>query len=125
MLAQVELPTWVVTAGGILTAVALLFGGAAFVRGISIKASVVALQSTLEAVTQGNEELRKVNDDLRKELTEAKTAHARLEGQMQILTSHLGEQIAQAVVRALPDAARDPGARTRSTDVPPTGRKRT
>lgn len=84
-----------------------------------------ATKATLDAVILGNEELRKLNDDLRAELSaekllrvedkaQARAEIARLEGQMQLLTGHLGEQIAAAVVRALP--ARDATARTRTGD---------
>lgn len=111
--------------GGLLTVAALVAGGWAVSR-------TSALKSTLELVILGNEELRHANDDLRVKLTEAEEARAkdraehgreiaRLEGQMQILSGHLGDRIAEAVVAALPfhlTGVRDPGARTRATDRP-------
>lgn len=88
----------------------------AFSRVAAIKGSLEAVKATLETVSLGNAELRRTNDDLRAELaTERKerdaeraTASAklaRLEGQMELLTGHLGEQIAAAVIRALPSGS--------------------
>lgn len=104
--------------GVALTLCSVVAGGWAISRAAAIKA-------TLDTVIVGNDELRKLNDELRAELAaekmlrvedkaQARAEYARLEGQMQLLTGHLGEQIAAAVVRALP--ARDAAARTRKDD---------
>lgn len=104
--------------GVALTLCSVVAGGWAVSRAAAIK-------STLDTVIVGNNELRTLNDELRAELAaekalrvedkaQARAEIARLEGQMQLLTGHLGEQIAAAVVRALPQ--RDHLARTRKDD---------
>lgn len=104
--------------GVALTLCSVVAGGWAVSRAAAIKA-------TLDTVIVGNSELRTLNEELRAELVAEKAlrvedkAHARaeiarLEGQMQLLTGHLGEQIAAAVVRSLPQ--RDQSARTRKDD---------
>lgn len=113
-----NIPPVVAALGLALTACSVVAAGWAISRAASIKV-------TLDTVILGNEELRKLNDDLRTELAaekllrvedraQARAEIARLEGQMQLLTGHLGEQIAAAVVRALPQ--RDHLARTRQDD---------
>lgn len=108
------MPAWLAVVGGLLTFISLLAAAISFYRVATVRGTVDALRATLETVTIGNTELRKVNDDLRAELAAAHKDFARIEGQMQMLTGHLGEQIAAAVVAALP--WRDPTARTRATD---------
>ncbi|MDO8391068.1 MAG: hypothetical protein Q7V57_11310 [Actinomycetota bacterium] len=92
--------------GLVLTGGSVMAGAWAIIRSTSIK-------TTLDVVILGNEELRKINDDLRHELAaekllrvedkaQARAEIARLEGQLQVLTGHLGESIAAAVVRSLP-----------------------
>jgi regulator of replication initiation timing len=112
-----DIPSWMAGVGILLTTAAVVAGGWAVSRTAAIKA-------TLETVILGNDELRKTNDDLRQELAqeranraadhaEHKAKMARLEGQMQMLTGHLGEQIATAVTAAI---SRNSQSRDRSTD---------
>lgn len=101
----VDMPSWLVVVGGLLSSASLLAGAVAFYRVAAVRGTVDALRATLETVTLGNDELRKVNDDLRRELGEAHKDFARLEGQLQMLTGHLGGQIAAAVIAALPPRA--------------------
>lgn len=109
---------WLAAVGLGLTALSVIAGGWAVSRAASIK-------QTLDTVILGNDELRKVNDDLRHELAaeklqrvddkaQARAEIARLEGKLQVITAQLGDQIAQAVVRALPDRT---STRTRKDDI--------
>jgi len=109
---------WLAAIGLGLTALSVIAGGWAVSRATSIK-------QTLDTVILGNDELRKVNDDLRHELADEKLLRvedkaqaraeiARLEGKLQVLTAQLGDQIAAAVVRAMPERATS--IRTRKDD---------
>jgi hypothetical protein len=104
--------------GMALTGLSVVAGGWAVSRAASIK-------QTLDTVILGNNELRRVNDDLRAELAherlqrvedkaQARAEIARLEGQLQVLTGHMGDTIAAAVVHAMSN--RSPITRTRKDD---------
>jgi hypothetical protein len=106
-----DIPTWVAIIVAVLGIVGTVAAAVAVFRQVAIKAS-------LATIIEANAELRKSNDDLRRDLADERLARANLEGKLEVFTTHFAQQIIDIVtktVQTTQDAVRA-GARTRVGD---------
>jgi regulator of replication initiation timing len=90
----IDVPAWVAIVGAVFGAVSLIATSVAVGRQRAIRTS-------LDTLIEANEGLRKANDDLRAELKIEQEKRAQLEGRLDAVTSHLAEQIINAVAAAV------------------------
>lgn len=104
---------------GYVAAIVALLGLAGLIGGAWAVARQAAIRSSLSTIIEANAELRTANEDLRRELSAEREARAELAGRLDAVTTHLAEQLVEAVVRTVErmQAGRSPESRSRSTDV--------
>lgn len=90
---SVDIPAIVLVVGGVITALTAVGAGWAVFRTAAIRAS----QST---IIEANAELRRANDDLRKEIAEERLKSAELAGRLSVFVDGLADRIVLAVTEA-------------------------
>lgn len=118
--AVVDVPAWLLVIGTALGLVGTISAAIVIARQYAIKAS-------LESIITANAELRADNEHLRARLDDEAKERSKLEGKLEVFTSHFAEQIVAAVVETVKRTSelvgtnRNPNARTRATDTPQEG----
>jgi regulator of replication initiation timing len=92
--ASVNVPSIIAVIIAILGGVGTIAAAVTVVRQQAIKAS-------LATIIEANAELRKANDDLRTELAEERQERAKLEGKIEVFTTHFAQQILDVVIRTV------------------------
>lgn len=60
-----------------------------------------AIKASLATIIEANAELRLANDDLRRELNDERQERAKLEGKLEVFTTHFAQQILDVVIRTV------------------------
>ena len=85
-------------------AVAVLVGLFGMIGSIAAAVAVVrqyAIKASLATIIEANAELRLANDDLRRELNEERQERSKLEGKLEVFTTHFAQQILDVVIRTV------------------------
>lgn len=105
---------------GLLGVVGTVSAARAVAAQASLRAALEATKDTVATIAAANAELRAANDDLRGQLGEERERRANLEGRLEAMTTHLAQQLVDAVIRTVrevrPAADRTPDTRTRASD---------
>jgi len=60
-----------------------------------------AIKASLQVLGEANAELRLANDDLRAALNDERQERAKLEGKLEVFTTHFAQQILDVVIRTV------------------------
>lgn len=91
--ATVDMPVAVAVVAGLISILTAIGGAWVVVRQSAIKTS-------LSTIIEANAELRRANDDLRRELAEEKVRRGEIEGKLSVFVDEFASRIVEAVVQA-------------------------
>lgn len=85
----------------IVAVIVALLGAAGSVAAAVAVWRQYAIKASLATIIEANAELRLANEDLRRELNEERQERSKLEGKLEVFTTHFAQQILDVVIRTV------------------------